>query len=310
MKTRLLLVIGSAVLLATGCSDSTQGVDGSSSPATGQNPEGSAVPMADSPGTSAVTTDPASVAQEPPGGTQTLGGGLGYISDTGGSGVAVRDACDDSARTGEAWPEGTQVRVVDPDDSGCAGWRLVASAGRTSWVRAEYLSDSAPNSGTEVVIAPGAPPPPPSPSPSTGTPPPPPPVVVPKYVGVPPKLLGTLTAADVDGDAFLRGVDFSYLGIVSSSKSDPKSICNPVGAYGNSASDLSVRSVDSPYGHGPGGSPYHPSFNSDHSAYIDGALTPPRIVWEGEIVGYLTVDSSRPGAVNPDDLLEYYGCPR
>ncbi len=97
---------------------------------------------------------------------------------------------------------------------------------------------------------------------------------------------------------------------MSSSKTDLKSICNPFGTYGSTASELSVRNAASVYGHGPGGSAYEPGFNSEASAYLPGASTPPRIIWEGEIVGYLTVGSTQPGAVDPNELLAYYVCPR
>ncbi|MDA0256680.1 MAG: hypothetical protein O3C25_02920, partial [Chloroflexi bacterium] len=149
----------------------------------------------------------------------------------------------------------------------------------------------------------------PTPSPSTPRPAAAPSTpAAPVYHGSAPALLGTLTAADVDGDAFLQGGNYEYLGIVSSSKTDPKSICNNVGTYGSRSSATSIRNPESAYGRGPGGPP-DAHFNSRYSAYNPDAGSPPRIVWEGEIVGYLTTGPAV-GAIDPDALLAFYGCPR
>ena len=128
------------------------------------------------------------------------------------------------------------------------------------------------------------------------------------YSGHPPALLGTLTAADIDGHAYLQGAGYEYLGVVSSSKTEPKSICNAFGVYGNAGSETSVRNPNSAYGRGSGG-PVDATFNSAYSAYNLDAGNPPRIIWEGEVVGYLTVRTLA-GAVDPDALLRFYGCPR
>ena len=67
-----------------------------------------------------------------------------YIAHTGGSGVARRDACEQGARSGGAWAEGTQVRTLDAAGAGCVGWSLVAGPGAQSWVRDDYLSAQRP----------------------------------------------------------------------------------------------------------------------------------------------------------------------
>ena len=67
-----------------------------------------------------------------------------YVANTGGSGVARRDACEQGARSGGAWAEGTQVRVLDAAGGSCAGWSLVAGPDAQSWVRDEYLSAQRP----------------------------------------------------------------------------------------------------------------------------------------------------------------------
>lgn len=69
-----------------------------------------------------------------------------YIGNTGGSGVAVRDACAQDARTGGAWPEATAVLVLEVGAGGCDGWSYVAREGSSteSWVRNAYLLTERP----------------------------------------------------------------------------------------------------------------------------------------------------------------------
>ena len=84
-----------------------------------------------------------------------------YIANTGGSGVARRDACEQGARSGGAWAEGTQVRKLDARGASCVGWSLVAGPGEQSWVRDEYLSTERPPAR---VAAPSQPAPAPHPA--------------------------------------------------------------------------------------------------------------------------------------------------
>ena len=69
------------------------------------------------------------------------------IAHTEGDGVAVRDACRDSARTsqiGQGIREGEGARRVVGDTDACAGWALVETEdGHTSWVRLRYVADPA-----------------------------------------------------------------------------------------------------------------------------------------------------------------------
>ena len=51
-----------------------------------------------------------------------------YIA-AGGSGVAVRNACEDGARSGTALPDSTQVTVAQIGTRACDGWSLVLSGG-------------------------------------------------------------------------------------------------------------------------------------------------------------------------------------
>lgn len=80
-----------------------------------------------------------------PGTGTTTAARVAFITNTDGSGVARRDACDDDARLGGlGLAEGVQVTVVAPGAGMCAGWTQVEVAGQRSWVREEYLSATAP----------------------------------------------------------------------------------------------------------------------------------------------------------------------
>lgn len=65
------------------------------------------------------------------------------IAHTDGSGVAVRDACDDESRVsapGEGIREGALVLPITEGTGDCAAWMHVqAPDGRRSWVRSRYL---------------------------------------------------------------------------------------------------------------------------------------------------------------------------
>ena len=101
----------------------------------------------DSPTTDAVAEPTATSTEDAASPTPTEAAGVRaeaamYI-DGGGSGVAIRDACEDTARTGDAWPDGTKVAVVQVGAGTCEGWSLML-AGKGSWVRDEYLTDEKP----------------------------------------------------------------------------------------------------------------------------------------------------------------------
>lgn len=68
-----------------------------------------------------------------------------YVAGTGGVGVSIRSACEDSARTGaRAWAESTAVQVEYVGTSACTGWVLARVGSTTSWVRERYLSATRP----------------------------------------------------------------------------------------------------------------------------------------------------------------------
>lgn len=64
------------------------------------------------------------------------------IGDSGGTGVALRDDCDDDARfsaRGEGWPDNTRLELIETGSDRCEGWLHVESGGVASWVREEYV---------------------------------------------------------------------------------------------------------------------------------------------------------------------------
>lgn len=67
-----------------------------------------------------------------------------FIANTGGIGVGIRDDCQQTARIGSAWREGTEVRLLAIGEGRCAGWQLTVSDGQESWVRSGFLTDARP----------------------------------------------------------------------------------------------------------------------------------------------------------------------
>jgi hypothetical protein len=61
------------------------------------------------------------------------------IVGTGGTGVAVRDQCNDEARTGGSIPEGTRVVPDGRGQGECSGWLFLRTTDTESWVRQDYL---------------------------------------------------------------------------------------------------------------------------------------------------------------------------
>jgi hypothetical protein len=234
--------------------------------------------------------------------------------------VSFRDACDDSARIGGSWPEGTEVTVMQTGTGDCSGWMLVRASGTTSWVREGYLSTTAVplvsnggggGGGSSSSGGSGG-------STSAPQPTPKPPAATAtsaaggaftdfefRTVGGQPMLLSS-----VIGEAYLYGGDVGFypLGLVSSSWTHPESICNPGGTYGSVTSSLSIRNPNSQYGAAAGGSLYDPEFNSNLSAYNPTATDPPRLVWDGEVVARVSKSTSLGGVIDPDVLLAHLGC--
>ena len=69
-----------------------------------------------------------------------------YIGNTGGLGVSLRSDCATDARIGNAWPETTEVQLLQLGEGRCEGWSLAQVDGVTSWVSQRYLLSEGPGS--------------------------------------------------------------------------------------------------------------------------------------------------------------------
>jgi len=107
-----------------------------------------------------------------------------------------------------------------------------------------------------------------------------------------------LVRVDIDGKATLLANEGTYLGKVSSNPFESESICNEFGTYGSEFASKSVRNEFGSYG-----SPF-----ASQSAYNEFTSTPPRIIYQGGVVGYLTKNEFLRGALDPDLLFALYDC--
>jgi hypothetical protein len=107
-----------------------------------------------------------------------------------------------------------------------------------------------------------------------------------------------LSIYDIDGRAFLVADDGAYLGKISSNAFDYESICNGFGPYGNPFSGTSIRNDFAPYGN-----PFS-ALSADNSF----TSSPPQIIYQRKVVGYLTKNQFLPSALDPDLLFAAYDC--
>jgi len=91
----------------------------------------------------------------------------------------------------------------------------------------------------------------------------------------------------IDG-AIVLNSDNEYIGSISN-KFDPDSIFNKFGTYGNKFSSDSIWNK-----FGKNGNPF-----ASNSAFNKFTSSPPRIVKNKQIIGYLTVNKYVSGAINP-----------
>src|SRR5690606_25728473 len=91
------------------------------------------------------------------------------------------------------------------------------------------------------------------------------------------------------GSIIVVGSDGQYLGELTSNPYQADSICNPYGSYGSKYSSTSIWNEFGQYG-----SPY-----SSKSAFNKLASDPPLLVSDGKVVGYLTTNTLKPGAITP-----------
>jgi hypothetical protein len=90
----------------------------------------------------------------------------------------------------------------------------------------------------------------------------------------------------------LVGSDGVYLGKLTTDQYDSKSVFNEVGKYGNNISMTSIWNDVSPYG----------SSVSMKSAFNDVASKPPLIIYNSEVIGYLTTNNIKNNSLHPKYL--------
>ena len=102
--------------------------------------------------------------------------------------------------------------------------------------------------------------------------------------------------AGLDGTAVIKAQDGTYLGVISSSRHEADSICNPYGDHGSTYSRKSIRNQYCPYGGQYGQqSPFNPY-----------ASSPPTIIQGGRAIAHLTVNPRFKNAVSPHELLAHF----
>ena len=101
------------------------------------------------PGLATPTASPAALVRTAPTVDAVTDSPVRYIGNTGGDGVALRDACDDAGRLDGAWTDGTEVLVEERGTGACFTWSRVRNASAVSWVRNIYLVDE--QSSTPIV---------------------------------------------------------------------------------------------------------------------------------------------------------------
>jgi len=251
----------------------------------------------------------------------TVLGATMRIGETGGTGVSLRSDCAEAAREPGAIADGVEVTVLQIGSGDCEGWFVVRAGEVASWVSETYLvegegtgaSTVASGTGSAASSNPGAT--------SGGTTTSVPAASTPKPAATkaPAPALPAfeftaldgqvMTIADLEGAKLYGGGEtgYTYLGIVSRSRTAAESICNPSGKYGIIISDTNMRNPETAFGHGPGGSPYHPYFESPYSAYMPGASSPPRVTVNGSAVAFISV-SSGGYKIHPDVFFAHLGC--
>ena len=126
----------------------------------------------------------------------------------------------------------------------------------------------------------------------------PPPRLTPTRTAAP-SSSGPRTLSEIDGKATLLADDGTYLGILSSNAFASDSVCNEFGTFGSAFSGKSVRNEFGKYG----------SEFSSLSAYNPFTSKPPAIIYDRRVIGYLTKNEFKSGAVDPDLMFAVYGCP-
>lgn len=222
------------------------------------------------------------------------GGAVRYVANSGGLGVRYRVECQDGALYPGGFAEGDAVNLEHGGTGDCVGWSVVTKGVARSWIRDGYLSDQqpvvraaapqgAPTGGGAVPAGSGAP-------------------QIPAFAASFQSPVGaTITVAELNGEAIIQGGPggFTYMGVLSSSRTAPDSICNPNGPYGGTAGPNSIRNPRGQFGMAP----------SEYSAYDPTAPDPPKIRMKNATVGYLSKGAvPGRGNVDPDFLFRALGC--
>ncbi len=227
-------------------------------------------------------------------GAAPAGAAARYVANTGGVGVRYRVECQDAALYPGGFAEGDAVSVERGGTGSCAGWSVVTAGVARSWIRDEYLAEQPP-----LVVRPvgpqggGAP----VAQPATG----PVAVTVPVFATFQSPVGATITVAELNGEAIIQGGPggLTYMGVLSSSRTAPDSICNPGGQYGSTTGPNSIRNPRGQFGMAP----------SEYSAYDPTAPDPPKIRMKSATVGYLSKGAVQGrGNVDPDFLFRALGC--
>jgi hypothetical protein len=95
--------------------------------------------------------------------------------------------------------------------------------------------------------------------------------------------------------ASLIAADGTFLGKISRNTVEHDSISNTISPYGSSLGSTSIFNTLGQYG----------STLSSLSPFSSLASSPPRIVKDGRQLGYLTKNSMKQPAIDPDDLLKW-----
>lgn len=101
--------------------------------------------------------------------------------------------------------------------------------------------------------------------------------------------------AFANDELHLVGSDGVYLGKLTTDQYDSKSVFNEIGKYGSDISMTSIWNDVSPYG----------SSVSMKSAFNNVASKPPLIVYNGEIIGYLTTNNIKNNSLHPKYLYSW-----
>lgn len=89
--------------------------------------------------------------------------------------------------------------------------------------------------------------------------------------------------------------DGTFLGVISQDKDDTNSICNP---YGNYGSKISLNSIFNPVGE------YGNKF-SHLSPFNELTDTPPKIIKDNLVLGYLTLNKFIKNRVDTNELINW-----